>query len=418
MSDLDLNQPLTPPEPSTSAEIVLTPPAAVPELQGEQAVGMVAVTPDKRTELQAKAQAFVADLAKEEPGSPTFTKKIDDITRMGAQEIRATSEVSNRMLDRPASSLAAAKGKGAPADPQAKVARTLQDLRTTITDLDPGHSNLGGAKKVLGFIPGGNKLAHYFQRYQSAQKQLDAIITALISGQDELLRDNAAIEQERANLWTTMGKLSEYAALAAALDDATTARAEQLRATDPKLADALTADALFPIRQRRQDITTQIAVSVQGYLALDMIRKNNVELIKGVERARTTTVAALRTAVIVAQALANQRLVLDQIGALNETTNSMINSTSELLKQQTGMIHEQAASSGVSVETLQHAFDNVFATMDAIDTYRAKAVDNMAVTVNALEGQIERSRSYLKRSHDGDVANSGSAGTSRPSITP
>jgi uncharacterized protein YaaN involved in tellurite resistance len=406
MSELDLNQPLTPPEPTPSSEIVLTPPPAVPEVQGEQAVGMVALSPDKRAELQAKAQTFVADLAAQEPGSPDFSRKIDDITRMGEQEIRSSAAVSNRMLDRPTSSLAAARGRGAPADPQAKVARTLQDLRSTITELDPGRADLAGPKRLLGRLPGGNKLMHYFDRYQSAQKQLDAIITALISGQDELLKDNAAIEQERANLWTTMGKLGEYATLAAALDDATAARIADARATDPKLADSLTADALFPIRQRRQDLTTQIAVSVQGYLALDMIRRNNLELIKGVERARTTTVAALRTAVIVAQALANQRLVLDQIGALNEATNSMIDRTSELLKQQTGMIHEEAASSGVSVETLQRAFDNVFATMDAIDTYRAKAVDNMATTVGALEQQVARSKSYLERSHSGEVSGS------------
>ncbi len=407
MSELDLNQPLTPPVPPVGSEIVLTPPPAVPELRGEQAVGMVALPPDKRTELQAKAQSFVAGLAEETPGSPGFAKKVDDIARLGEQEIRSSAEVSNRMLDRPESSLAAARGRGAPADPQAKVARTLQDLRSTITDLDPGRADLSGPKRLLGMLPGGNKLMHYFERYQSAQKQLDAIIGALVSGQDELLKDNAAIEQERANLWTTMGKLGEYAALAGALDDATAARADAVRATDPKLADALTSDALFPIRQRRQDLTTQIAVSVQGYLALDMIRKNNLELIKGVERARTTTVAALRTAIIVAQALANQRLVLDQIGALNEATNSMIDRTSELLKQQTGMIHEDAAKSGVSVETLQRAFDNVFATMDAIDGYRAKAVDNMAVTVKALEGQITRSREYVDRSHAGDT-NAGS----------
>lgn len=399
MSELDLNQPLTPPEPPAGTAIVLTPPAAVPEVDGQQAVGMVAVDPAKQSELQAKADSFVADLAGRTPGSPDFARKVDDITRMGEQEIRSSAEVSNRMLERPSSSLAAARGRGAAAGPQAEVARTLQDLRTTITDLDPAHAELTGAKKILGMIPGGHKLKRYFERYQPAQKQLDAIIGALISGQDELLKDNAAIEQERANLWTTMGKLSEYATLSAALDSATAARAEQVRASDPRLADALTSDALFPIRQRRQDLTTQIAVSVQGYLALDMIRKNNLELIKGVERARTTTVAALRTAIIVAQALANQRLVLDQVAALNDATNSMIDRTSALLKQQTEVIHEQAAASGVSVETLQHAFDNVFATMDAIDGYRAKAVENMAVTVGALEKQVARSKSYLERSH-------------------
>jgi uncharacterized protein YaaN involved in tellurite resistance len=248
-------------------------------------------------------------------------------------------------------------------------------------------------------IPGAKKLTNYFQRYQSAQKQLDAIITALTSGQDELRRDNAAIEQERANLWVTMGRLAEYTTLATALDDALVAKIAELRASDSRAADALTSDALFPIRQRRQDLMTQIAVSVQGYLALDMIRKNNVELIKGVERAQTTTVSALRTAVVVAQALGNQRLVLDQVNALNDATSSMIGRTSELLKQQSAGVQAQSASSGISVETLQRAFDDVFATMDAIDSYKAKAVENMAETVAALQTQVARSQQYLERSH-------------------
>lgn len=246
-------------------------------------------------------------------------------------------------------------------------------------------------------MPFGSRIAAYFQRYQSAQKQLDAIITALGSGQDELRQDNAAIEQEKANLWAAMGKLTEYATLAKALDAAVQTKVDQLRVSDPAAADALASDALFPIRQRQQDLLTQLAVSVQGYLALDLVRKNNLELIKGVDRAQTTTVAALRTAVMVSQALANQKLVLDQINALNATTSNMIMQTSELLRQQSGQIQQQAASSTVSIEALQQAFDNIFATMDAIDSYKAKAVESMATTVAALETQIGRSRAYLER---------------------
>ncbi|MGO4536732.1 toxic anion resistance protein [Leifsonia sp. 2MCAF36] len=398
MSELEGDRSSSAPDGGENAGVVLTPPAAVPEIGEDQAIGMVAVPPGKRAELQGKAQAFVDELAALEPGSPEFTRKIVDITRLGEQEVRSSADMSNRMLERPSSSLAAARGRGAASDPQAQVARALLDLRTTITELDPGRADLTGPKRALIRIPGGRKLTRYFERYQSAQKQLDAIIRALISGQDELLKDNAAIEQERATIWATLGTLAEYNALASALDAATAARIAELRASDPRRADAMTADALFPIRQRRQDLTTQIAVSVQGYLALDVVRRNNSELIKAVERARTTTISALRTAVVVAEALENQRLVLDQIGALNETTNSMIDRTSELLKQQTGMVHEQASSSGVSVDTLQHAFDNVFSTMDAIDGYRAKAVETMAVTVDALEQQVARSRGYLDRS--------------------
>ncbi|MFX5477000.1 toxic anion resistance protein, partial [Acinetobacter baumannii] len=77
---------------------------------------------------------------------------------------------------------------------------------------------------------------------------------------------------------------------------------------------------------------------------LDLVKKNNQELVKGVDRASTTTVAALRTAVTVAQALGNQKLVLEQITQLNTTTASIIDSTGALLKSQTAEIHQQAAS--------------------------------------------------------------------------
>ncbi|WP_197422079.1 toxic anion resistance protein, partial [Sphingomonas sp. CCH9-H8] len=155
--------------------------------------------------------------------------------------------------------------------------------------------------------------------------------------------------------------------------------------------------ALFYTRQRTQDLLTQMAVTVQGYLALDLVKKNNVELVKGVDRASTTTVGALRTAVTVAQALTAQRLVLDQITALNTTTANIIDSTGKLLKDNTGRIHEQAASATIPIETLQRAFQNIYDTMDAIDTFKVKALDNMKTTVNVLSTEVEKSKGYIAR---------------------
>jgi uncharacterized protein YaaN involved in tellurite resistance len=157
-------------------------------------------------------------------------------------------------------------------------------------------------------------------------------------------------------------------------------------------------------------------VSIQNYLAIDVIIKNNIELIKGVDRASTTTVSALRTAVIVAQALSRQKLVLNQISALNTTTSNLIESTSQQLRVQGAAINEQAASATIDVQKLQAAFDNVFATMDAIDTYRAQAVDSMAQTVTALEGQIERAKPYLERTRRGEVGGADFGGGQPPAI--
>jgi uncharacterized protein YaaN involved in tellurite resistance len=404
MSELDLGSPTaSAPAAASSAPaagpggLVLTPPEPLPVVPEEQAAGALPVSDAKKAELAQRAAGFAQELASLDPRSPDFTKKVDAITAMGNKDLRESAEVSSRMLDRPAAVARTGRG-GRDGDAQTRVASTLVDLRNVITDLDPNRADLTGAKKALKWLPGGDRIQRYFAKYESAQSHLNAIIKSLESGQDDLRKDNGAIEQEKARMWTVMGKLSEYNQLAAALDEAVTAKVSELEAAGrTEEANTLKADALFAIRQRRQDIMTQMAVSVQGYMALDLVRKNNLELIKGVERARTTTVAALRTAVIVSQALARQKLVLDQITALNQTTSDLIQRTSEQLRTQGAQINEQAASATVDVQKLQQAFENVFQTMDALDTFRTRAVDNMAQTVSALEGQIERARPYLER---------------------
>jgi len=143
---------------------------------------------------------------------------------------------------------------------------------------------------------------------------------------------------------------------------------------------------------------------VQGYLALDLVKKNNVELVKGVDRASTTTVAALRTAVTVSQAMANQRLVLEQVTALNSTTAGLIDSTGTLLREQTGKIHEMASSSTIPLETLQRAFQNIYDTMDNIDTFKVKALDSMKQTVTTLSAEVEKSKGYIARAEGANQA--------------
>jgi uncharacterized protein YaaN involved in tellurite resistance len=117
-------------------------------------------------------------------------------------------------------------------------------------------------------------------------------------------------------------------------------------------------------------------------------------------------VSALRTAVIVAQALSNQKLVLDQITALNTTTSTMIQRTSEMLKDNSVRIQEQAASATIGLPQLQAAFANIYATMDAIDTFKVAALDNMAATIGTLETEVDKSREYLERvqQHDDRLA--------------
>ena len=373
---------------ATETPLTLTPPEPVPFVQPEKAAGLVPVDEGTRTKLQEKVDGFVADLIAQDANSPEFGRRVDQIAAMGQKEIRDAAGQSNRFLDRPVRAM----------DQESGVGTDLAELRRTIEDLDPGkRGDLMTKRKLFGIIPFGGKLRNYFDSYSSAQSHIAAILKRLSSGKDELLMDNAAIDTERANLWTAMGRLEQMIAISKAMDAKLEETALDLDHSDPAKAKAIRETALFYVRQRTQDLLTQMAVTVQGYLALDLVKKNNVELVKGVDRASTTTVSALRTAVTVAQALTNQKLVLEQITSLNTTTANIIDSTGKLLKSQTAQIHEQAAASTIPIETLQRAFQNIYDTMDAIDTFKLKALDSMKTTVNTLSSEVEKSRGYIAR---------------------
>ena len=189
----------------------------------------------------------------------------------------------------------------------------------------------------------GDKMRDYFDKYQSSQHHLDASSSRCTRARTSC-GTTTRRSSRRSNLWATSGRLRQYLYMAQQLDASSWQRIAQIEAHRP---DAGQGPARGPPVLRPPEgpgPATQLAVSVQGYLALDLVRKNNLELIKGVDRATTTTVSALRTAVIVAQALADQKLVLDQITALNTTTANLIEShLARCCSDQSGKIHEQAA---------------------------------------------------------------------------
>jgi len=401
------------PVPSAPAELEppdafrLEPAAAVAPVPVESASGRVRLKPEAVGELDAQVRRFIDDITNHDSQDPRFKEAVERIHAMGNKDIEASAAVSNRMLERPVKTL-----NNGLFDKGAEIGKGLIDLRRQIEELDPSRQgDLFSARKLLGIIPMGNRLADYFDRYQSSQSHLNAIIEALKRGKDELLRDNGAIEQEKQNLWSLMERLEKYIHIGRKLDTELDAKARALDITDVEKARVVREEMLFYTRQKVTDLLTQMSVNIQGYLALDMIRKNNLELMKGVDRATTTTVSALRTAVIVAQALSNQKLVLDQISALNTTTGNLIASTSEMLRDQSAKIHQQAASSTIDIAKLQQAFQNVYQTMDTIADFKGKALASMQTTVDTLTNEVAKSRTYLDRVRRQETAQLGDAST-------
>ena len=383
---------LTPPE--TSPVITLEAPQPVAVVPQDEADQLVKLDLTKVPELDAKVNDFVMHVLQTPVNTSVFDEKVNAIHQLGSAEIRASAQIANRMLDRPAKSMDKALFDNSP------IAKSLTELRSVVEDLDPSRQgSLSSPRKFLGIIPMGKSVQDYFRKYQSSQTHINAIIESLYHGKDELMKDNASIEQEKVNMWALMQSLRQYIYVGKKIDERLEQKIGELEATDPEKARVVKEELLFYLRQKNMDFLTQLAVNIQGYLALDMIRKNNLELIKGVDRATTTTIAALRTAVMVSQALSSQKLVLDQINALNSTTSSLIESTSVMLKRQTAQVHEQASGSSVDLEKLQKSFNHIYETMHAIDVFKVKALGNMQQTLHVLTQEVDRAQTYLDRSN-------------------
>ena len=172
--------------------LTLIAPEPIPMVTPAKAAGLVPLETGQKTQLEAKAEAFVEELALLDANSPEFGRKVDQLTTMGRKEIADAAGQSNRFLDRPVRAM----------DKDAGVGTDLAELRRTIEDLDPGRKdNLFTRKKLFGIIPYGNKMRDYFDSYKSSQGHIASILTHLSSGKDELLKDNAAIDVERQQLW-------------------------------------------------------------------------------------------------------------------------------------------------------------------------------------------------------------------------
>lgn len=376
---------------------------SVPEIKKEQIeerteqvgsdgkVGITKLEQATINNLNGQVDKIMSDLIATPANSSEMKELTSALNKMGDAEINKTSNMSNRMLKRPIRGL---RGNGTGGD---NVADGLKNLRMKVEKLDPSRRDkLFSKNTFLGIkLPWADKIDSYFQEYKSSEDQLDAIIKSLANGKDELIHDNATIDEEREQMQELMVRLEQYAYIMKRLDKKIEDRLPEIQAEDQLKAEDIKQEILFPIRQKRMDLLQHLAVSMQGYMALQVIKQNNNELIRGVDRASKTTIAALRTAIIVSEALGTQRLVLNQINEVNNVTNSLIERNSELLKTQGVEIQKQATQSAVNAQTLEKSFQNIFQAMDAIDNYRAQALPQMAKTIESLENSVQNAKNYL-----------------------
>ena len=276
-----------------------------------------------------------------------------------------------------------------------EVAKGLEELAVRMRDLDP--SGIDFAKKSP-FGKAFSPVRRYFDRYKTADAEIADIVKSLEKGKNVLRNDNTTLELEEASMRDVTKQLNQKIEMGMALDTYLTNAVENKKAEggDEEKVRFVEEEVLFPLRQRIMDFQQLQVVNQQGVVAMDVIRSNNKELIRAVDRAETVTVSSLRTAVTVAGALYNQKIVLEKVQYLNESTNTMIKATAKMLKDQGVEIQQQATEANISVDTLKQSFADTLSALDDISNYKQEALPKIAKTIAEFRELAETGEKRLQ----------------------
>ena len=373
---------------TTTPTFQLTPPEVITPVPAESTPAAVPLAADTKTAVDAQVARFIDALMTENVHSTEFKAKLDSAFALGREEISsASSLMQGRFLQR--------NFIGAEDTP---AYQAIGEIRGLLDTLNPGkEGDLLAPNKLLGVIPYGNKLKAYFRKFESAGNQLQKAIEQLYAAKDEVQLDIADIEATRGKLWDSMQKLAAAAQFARALDERLAERVTSLKSSDPERAKALEQEVLFYARQNLQDILTQQAVCVNGYLALDVLKKTGREMMNGCNRVATTGMSALAVAQTVARATGNQVATMDMLKGVNATIGALIEQTGKQLNTHVERTAEFATNPMIGIETMQSMFDQTFKAMDAMDSFRSKAIDVMGKNNEIIRQQIAKSEGYVDR---------------------
>ncbi|MGI9336038.1 MAG: toxic anion resistance protein [Gammaproteobacteria bacterium] len=349
-------------------------------------------------ELDKRAEEYARMIVDFDPNdSQSVDERVTAVEDMG-RDLQRDAAHRSRMLQQPIKELAAHGDEGSP------VAQALVDLKLQVEDLDPHRFDFepGWFSRLLGTLPGiGGPIKRYFSKFESAQTIIDAIIRSLENGRDQLRRDNVTLREDQGQMRSLTGKLERQIALARALDGKLSYKLERDVPADDSRHRFIQEEVLFPLRQRIMDLQQQLAVNQQGVLSTAILMRNNTELVRGVDRALDLTVSALQVAVTTALGLANQKIVLDKVTALNATTSTLIANTAAQLRTQGTAIHKQASGATLEMDSLKSAFSDINQAMDEIARFRTEALPQMAQTILEFDEMTAAGEQSIRKLEEG-----------------
>ena len=297
-----------------------------------------------------------------------------DIDSMGMAEAKEIALSSNNLMNRQLKELDNSSVKE-----NKKVVKSLMDMENKIVELNPAKAGINWDDPLRGgrifgiklpFI--GDKLQKYIQKTRDASQYIEMVNKELDEGSRIIRESIGEIDLEKQkNLEITM-RSNEYLYLNSAIVKKVESRMIENKLNE-KEKELVTEVILYPLEQKKSDLNTQIHVAITSYYGLDVIQKNNKELLRGVQRCQMVALPALNTSITMASALADQKNVHDTVGAINQTAEEMLNSVSTMVSSQSQQIQKSAQSETIKRKSIMDNYKKIEDALKKTSEYRLQA---------------------------------------------
>lgn len=226
-----------------------------------------------------------------------------------------------------------------------------------------------------------NPVKKYFSKIKQEETDIAKSIKELEKKKKILERDNITLEIEVNNILEITKIIDEeYENGVAFKEEIIKIIDEAIKKQDQTKAKYYNQAVLEPIEKKLFDLKQMSLVKKQSGIALEVIRNNNKEIIRNIERITDVTFVALNTAIIVAEALYNQKISLKRIKTLEKGTENFMQNVSKAVK-------EESSINNGSVEDLKKAFNDAYSVIDDVQLQNKKVLPENELKLMELKNK-------------------------------
>jgi len=273
-----------------------------------------------------------------------------------------------------------------------EIGSSITDLLSEVNYIDIDPAATSPIKRFLMQIPGVKKLVHstkkVFQKYDSVSGNIDGIVKKLDQGRLTIFRDNNQLQNLFEQNLEYIDQLDELIIagkikLEELESDLINMETNPQNFEDYEISDK--REFVNRLSKRINDMELTRMITIQSIPQIRLVQNNNSVMVEKIQSAITTTIPIWKNSISIAVSLQRQQANLQVQNAIYETTNTILQKNSQMLKTNSIEVAKQNERGVVDINVLRQVNQDLVATLNEIKTIKEQGEQTRKQVSKELE---------------------------------